>query len=161
MAALVDTVEQNGVKTRVMVTDVNMNGMENRAAIEVMQAELTRRGVSDLVEFRYLDGRMHTKSLLVDGQLLIVGSQNFHYSAYGDSGLAEYNLATNDSGAIQEYQQTFDYYWEQAKPIERSGRGGGDLKTFHGLDQHPGTGLEGGAHVQADGGLEQGKVVAL
>lgn len=31
---------------------------------------------------------------------------------------AEYNLATDDSGAIQEYQQIFDYYWEQAKPIE-------------------------------------------
>jgi phosphatidylserine/phosphatidylglycerophosphate/cardiolipin synthase-like enzyme len=118
MVALADTVEQKGVKTRVMVTDVNMNGMENRAAIEVLQAELARRGVSDLVEFRYLDGRMHAKSLLVDQQLLIIGSQNFHYSAYGDSGLAEYNLATNDPGALQEYQQTFDYYWEQAKPIE-------------------------------------------
>jgi cardiolipin synthase len=67
---------------------------------------------------RYFDGRMHTKALLVDRELLIVGSQNFHYSAFGDAGLAEYNLATEDPKAIAEFQRTYDYYWDQAIPVE-------------------------------------------
>jgi cardiolipin synthase len=61
---------------------------------------------------------MHTKAMLIDGDLLIVGSQNMHYSAYGDSGLAEYSLATEDPLAIAEFKRTFDYYWEQATPVE-------------------------------------------
>jgi phosphatidylserine/phosphatidylglycerophosphate/cardiolipin synthase-like enzyme len=118
MRALVDAVEQNHVPVRVLVTDVNMNGIENGVAIRVLQEELQRRGLEEYVEFRYFDGRMHTKALLIDGDLLIVGSQNMHYSAYGDSGLAEYSLATEDPLAIAEFKRTFDYYWEQATPVE-------------------------------------------
>jgi phosphatidylserine/phosphatidylglycerophosphate/cardiolipin synthase-like enzyme len=86
-------------------------------AIEVMRQELARRGISDLVEFRYLDGRMHTKGVLIDDKLLIVGSQNFHYSSFGESGLAEYNLATQSPEAVSQFKQTFDYYWQSAKPV--------------------------------------------
>ncbi len=118
MRALVDTVEQNRIPVRILVTDVNMNGIENAVAIRVLQDELARRGLEGYVEIRYFDGRMHTKALLVDQELLIVGSQNFHYSAYGDAGLAEYNLATEDPKAISEFQRTFDYYWESATPVE-------------------------------------------
>ena len=118
MRALVDTVEQNRIPVRILVTDVNMNGIENGVAIRVLKEELARRGLEGYVEVRYFDGRMHTKALLVDQELLIVGSQNFHYSAYGDSGLAEYNLATQDPKAISEFQRTFDYYWEGATPVE-------------------------------------------
>jgi phosphatidylserine/phosphatidylglycerophosphate/cardiolipin synthase-like enzyme len=118
MRALVDTVEQQHIPVRILVTDVNMNGIENAVAIRVLREELARRGLEDYVEIRYFDGRMHTKSLLIDQELLIVGSQNFHYSSFGDSGLAEYNLATEDPQAIAEYLRTYDYYWEQATPVD-------------------------------------------
>jgi phosphatidylserine/phosphatidylglycerophosphate/cardiolipin synthase-like enzyme len=118
MRALVDTIEQHHIPVRILVTDVNMNGIENKVAIRVLRDELARRGLEGYVEIRYFDGRMHTKSLLIDDELLIVGSQNFHYSAFGDAGLAEYNLATEDTLAITEYQRTYDYYWEQAIPVE-------------------------------------------
>lgn len=118
MRALVDAVEQNQVPVRVLVTDVNMNGIENAIAIGALREELASRGLEQYVEFRYFDGRMHTKSLLIDDELLIVGSQNFHYSAYGEAGLAEYSLATEDPLAIAEYKRMFDYYWDLATPVE-------------------------------------------
>jgi len=45
--------------------------------------------------------------VLVDDEFLVAGSQNFRYSAYGDSGLTEFNIAIDDSQAL------FEYYWEQ------------------------------------------------
>jgi cardiolipin synthase len=87
-------------------------------AIQVMQKELARRGISDQAEFRYYTGRMHTKAFLVDDQFLVVGSQNFHYSAWGDDrGLVEYNIATDSPDAIEDFQRAFEYYWERGKPV--------------------------------------------
>lgn len=118
MQALLDVMEQRQVHIRVLTTDVNMNGIENSVAIETFRRELARRGLEHLAEFRYYDGRMHTKAFLVDDAFLVVGSQNFHYSAWGeDRGLVEYNLATNAPEAIQQFQDSFAYYWAHSRPV--------------------------------------------
>jgi cardiolipin synthase len=54
---------------------------------------------------------------LIDDQFLVVGSQNFHYSAYGDNGLTEFNIGTDDPDAIAAFKRFFDYHWERAEPI--------------------------------------------
>jgi hypothetical protein len=119
MQALLDAIEKNGVKIRVLVTDVNMNGIENSVAIKVFMEELAKRGLDDQAEFRYYTGRMHTKAFLADEKLLVVGSQNFHYSAWGDGkGLAEYNVVTDNPEAIVEFKNLFEYRWEQSVPVE-------------------------------------------
>jgi cardiolipin synthase len=106
------------VRIRVLTTDVNMNGIENSVAIETFRKELARRGLSDLAEFRYYTGRMHAKAFLVDDQFLVVGSQNFHYSAWGDDrGLVEYNLATNSPAGASDFRRAFEYYWQRGKPV--------------------------------------------
>jgi len=46
--------------------------------------------------------------------LLIIGSQNFHYSAWGEGGLTEYSLATDSPAAIEAYQDLFEYQWERS-----------------------------------------------
>jgi phosphatidylserine/phosphatidylglycerophosphate/cardiolipin synthase-like enzyme/MFS family permease len=118
MQALLDVMERNQVHIRVLTTDVNMNGIENSVAIETFRKELARRGLSDLAEFRYYAGRMHAKAFLVDDQFMVVGSQDFHYSAWGDDrGLVEYNLATDSPAAIRDFQGAFKYYWERGKPV--------------------------------------------
>ncbi len=33
------------------------------------------------LEIRFFNGRVHAKTALIDQELLVVGSQNFHYSS--------------------------------------------------------------------------------
>lgn len=118
MEAITTAVEEKDVKVRVMVEKSNMNGMENRVAFKEFQRELERRGLADNVELRFFKDRMHTKAVLIDDELLIVGSQNLHYSAWGERGLAEYSLASDDPRAIGMFKSMFDYFWEIAIPFE-------------------------------------------
>lgn len=70
-------------------------------------------------EARYSDFDVHTKSLLIDDSFLIVGSQNFDRSAWGDFNvdldLAEYNLAIdsslNSNNAANEFSSYFTDEW--------------------------------------------------
>jgi len=117
MKAIMTAVEQNHTKVRVLVEKVNSNGMENRISAKEFTRELEKRGLDQYVEIKFFEGRMHSKAFLVDDELLVVGSQNFHYSAW-DDGLAEYNLATDDPRAIETFKKMFDYYWESGIPWE-------------------------------------------
>jgi phosphatidylserine/phosphatidylglycerophosphate/cardiolipin synthase-like enzyme len=117
MKAIMTAVENNHTRVRVLVEKVNSNGMENRISAKEFTRELEKRGLDQFVEIKFFEGRMHSKAFLVDDELLVVGSQNFHYSAW-DDGLAEYNLATDDPRAIETFKKMFDYYWETGIPWE-------------------------------------------
>jgi phosphatidylserine/phosphatidylglycerophosphate/cardiolipin synthase-like enzyme len=118
MKAIMTSVEENQTKVRVLVEKINSNGMENRIAAKEFTRELVLRGLDQYVEIRFFEGRMHSKAFLVDEEVLFVGSQNFHYSAWGEAGLAEYNLATDDPRAVSTFKSMFDYYWETGIPWE-------------------------------------------
>jgi phosphatidylserine/phosphatidylglycerophosphate/cardiolipin synthase-like enzyme len=118
MKAIMTSVEENQTKVRVLVEKVNSNGMENRVSAKEFTRELEKRGLSQYVEIKFFEGRMHAKAFLVDDELLFIGSQNFHYSAWGEGGLAEYNVATDDPRAVETYKTMFDYYWETGIPWE-------------------------------------------
>ncbi len=120
MVALVDAAEQNGTHIRIIVENANSNGLENRVGIQILQDELERRGISDRVEVRFFNGRLHAKSALIDRQLLMIGSQNFHYSSFSPGGLLEFGAATTDPQAIETYQKMFDQHWQQAIPAEQA-----------------------------------------
>jgi hypothetical protein len=49
MGALVTAAEQNGTHVRIIVENANMNGLENRVGLKIMQDELARRGLNDIV----------------------------------------------------------------------------------------------------------------
>ena len=118
MEAVIEAVENNPVKVRAIVETANSNGLENRVAGNVLLAELESRGLGDRVELRFYNGKLHAKSTLIDGRMLIIGSMNMHYSSWGEKGLTEYALATNSPEAIEEYQALFDTKWEEATPFE-------------------------------------------
>jgi phosphatidylserine/phosphatidylglycerophosphate/cardiolipin synthase-like enzyme len=120
MQAIVEAVEKNNVQVRVIVENANSNGLENRVGIELLENELASRGLDDLVEVRFFNGRVHSKSALIDRQLLFVGSQNFHYSSFSSGGLLEFVAATDSEAAIQEYETMFEYYWAQAIPADEA-----------------------------------------
>jgi len=122
MNAILDALEENPVKVRVLFTDVNSNGLENFIATDVFRQELEKRGLSEWVEIRYWPERMHSKAILIDNQLLIIGSQNMHYSSFGERGLTEFSLATESPEAIEAFQLTFEFYWERSLPVEEGAK---------------------------------------
>lgn len=120
MHALLSSIEEQGAHVRVIMENTNSNGLENRVGGWTLLQELERRGLSDHLELRFYNGKVHAKSALIDEQLLIIGSQNMHYSSWSDVGLSEHSLATNDPQAIAEYQALFKAKWAEAIPFEEA-----------------------------------------
>jgi len=118
MHAILEAIETNQVKVRVIVENANSNGLENRVAGMVLMEELEKRGYPGQVEIRFFNGKLHSKATQIDDQLLIIGSQNMHYSAWGEGALTEYSLTTNDPAAIDEFNALFEYEWQQAVRFE-------------------------------------------
>jgi phosphatidylserine/phosphatidylglycerophosphate/cardiolipin synthase-like enzyme len=118
MHAIIDAIESNQVKVRVIVENANSNGLENRVAGMVLLEELESRGLDGYVEIRFFNGKLHSKASQIDNKLLIIGSQNMHYSAWGEGALTEHSLTTNDPAAIEEFNALFEFEWQQAVPFE-------------------------------------------
>lgn len=107
---------QNGAHVRVLMKPGPTEGIENIVALDALEKRLVQLGIADKVEVRYFEGSVHPKAALVDDQLLIIGSQNFHYSAFGrGGGLTEYSMAIEDEAAIADYKAAFEYQWEHAE----------------------------------------------
>jgi hypothetical protein len=78
----------------------------------------------DLIRFYAPNGMrndwpaLHTKSFMVDGEFLVIGSQNFDNSAFGNSmldlDLAEYSLGIEDSETVASVKNYFDTIWENS-----------------------------------------------
>lgn len=112
---IVTAVAENGVQVRILVKSEPVDGVETSVALQLLRDELSERGLNDQVEIRFFNGPMHMKSTLIDDEFLIVGSQNFHYSAFGETiGLTEYNMGTSDPQAVADYKQLFEYHWHRA-----------------------------------------------
>jgi len=118
MHAIILAIEENQAQVRVIVENANSNGLENRVAGKVLMEELDRRGLGGLVELRFFNGKLHAKATQIDDALLIIGSQNMHYSAWGQGALTEHSLTTNDPAAIQEFNALFETKWQDAVPFE-------------------------------------------
>jgi phosphatidylserine/phosphatidylglycerophosphate/cardiolipin synthase-like enzyme len=66
---------------------------------------------------------------LIDDAILIIGSQNFQYSAWGKGGgLGENMITTSDPGAIAEYKALFEAKWAEAIPVSEAEYGGSTSK---------------------------------
>ncbi len=117
MQAMMEAIETNQVKTRVLIKSGPIEAVESNIAVAAFRDALEERGLSHLVEFRYFNDSVHAKAVLIDNQFLLVGSQNFHYSAFGDSALTEFNIGTDDPDAIAAFQRFFEYHWERGDPI--------------------------------------------
>ena len=116
--AILDAAENNGTQVRVLIKGAPIDGMESGVHLTILKDALDERGISDQVEVRIFDGPMHPKATLVDDKFLIVGSQNYHYSAFGEgAGLAEFSLGVEDSDAVDDFKQLFEYHWDRAVPV--------------------------------------------
>ena len=118
MNAILDAAENHGAHVRILIKGAPIDGVESGVHLVVLQEELNKRGIGDQVEFRLFGGPMHLKTVLIDNELLIIGSQNYHYSAFGEgSGLAEYSLGVFDPQAVTDFRRVFEYQWERGEPV--------------------------------------------
>ncbi|WP_051935366.1 phospholipase D-like domain-containing protein [Deinococcus sp. YIM 77859] len=117
--AAVQAIRERGVTVRLLLDYDPLLQAETLALLRGLLAELTPLGLAEHVQARWYGtaGGLHTKAALIDGQMLTVGSQNLHHSAFGPLGLGEYTLATSDPEAIREYGEMFAFEWARAQPI--------------------------------------------
>jgi cardiolipin synthase len=106
---------ENGAAIRLILKPQPTDGIESSVAYDIFVEELEKRGLQDQVEIRFFEDPIHYKTTLIDDEFLVVGSQNFHYSAFGQGeGLTEYSLGTDDAQAIADFKRLFDYQWQRA-----------------------------------------------
>ncbi|WP_229780654.1 phospholipase D-like domain-containing protein [Deinococcus malanensis] len=117
--AIVGAVRERGVQVRLVVDYDPVLQLETLAFLAGAQAALKPLGLQHHVQARWsgTDGGLHSKAALIDGQMLTVGSQNLHFSSFGDRGLNEYTLATSDPAALAAAQRTFDFEWGRSRPL--------------------------------------------
>ena len=60
-------------------------------------------------------------TVLIDQEFLIVGSQILHYISFGEEGLLEFVVGSDDPEAIDLYLDMFDFFWERAIPVDEAG----------------------------------------
>ena len=122
LEALMDAAE-NGVELRIVLTPYPIQSVENVITMEIFNKEAAERGLLRNVEIRMLDDLLHSKSAMIDGEFVIVGSQNLHWSAYGEgNGLSEYSLGVGDPKAAEQYQRFFDFLWDRAPSRRETAR---------------------------------------
>ncbi|GGK89328.1 phospholipase D-like domain-containing protein [Deinococcus radiotolerans] len=102
---------ERGVHVRLLVVDYGFGRPANRTGVALLRRELRRRGLEDRFEARYTTFKMHSKVMTVDHMLVVVGSMNFHFSAWGSAGLAEAALATGNAAAVAEQDRSFQQAW--------------------------------------------------
>ncbi len=117
--SMLHAVEHNQARLRILIKPDPVEGIESLIALRVLGEEVAKFQHQDLIFVRFFEGEMHPKVSLIDDQFLIVGSQNFHYSAFGESaGLNEYSLGVDDPQATEDFKRVFDYYWEISTPLD-------------------------------------------
>ncbi|WP_102127388.1 phospholipase D-like domain-containing protein [Deinococcus planocerae] len=102
---------ERGVKVRALMVDYGIDRIPNRSGVALLRLEARRRGIEDRFEARSVTFGMHTKAYTVDDRMVLAGSMNFHFSAWGSLGLNEAMLATTDAGAVAEQRASFEDVW--------------------------------------------------
>lgn len=117
--AVVAAIRDHGVTVRLLMAYHPTRQAEPLGLLRAMRLELRKFGLEDHLQARWYgtEGGAHTKMVLVDGEMLVVGSHNLHFSSFGRTGLAEYSLATSDAAAIAEAQGLFEFEWARGTAI--------------------------------------------
>nr|WP_232472112.1 phospholipase D-like domain-containing protein [Deinococcus sp. DB0503] len=93
------------------MVNYGLDQIANRSGVALMRLAARRLGIEDRFEARAVTFNMHTKAMTVDGRMVLAGSQNLHFSAWGPLGLNEAMLATTDPQAVAEQRASFEDVW--------------------------------------------------
>lgn len=76
--------------------------------------------IFDNIKVRFSKNTLHAKAVSIDGKFIIVGSQNFDFSAFGDDpdnlmDLSEYSYGIDNETIAGEFDTKFDDLWADAR----------------------------------------------
>lgn len=117
---------QNDVQIRML-----LSGTEE--TISLLSIDNLRRKILSLpdganifsnIVVKFTKDPLHAKALSIDGQFVLVGSQNFDFSAFGDdpeniNDLAEYSFGVDNEAVADEFDIKFDDLWNNARESAR------------------------------------------
>ena len=126
MSYSITTIEalRNGVDVQLI-----LSGEKGEDVINVLSMEQLRQQIllepnsSDVyshLKVKFTNQLMHAKAISIDGQFLIVGSQNFDYSSFGNDhimDLTEFSFGLDDTVATGKFDTRFDTVWDTARDL--------------------------------------------
>ena len=95
--------KNRGVDVRVIADALNVSTQHSK------HKELRNAGI--LVKAENYAGKMHSKTMIIDDEYLVIGSMNFSNS--GENRNDENMIILHDSGAAKFYKQFFIYQWNR------------------------------------------------
>lgn len=108
---------RRGVKVRMVLDQDYPMKFEAAALVRSLQDAVKDTPGQQNLEIRWVRTPMHTKAIVIDRQMALVGSTNLHFSSFGAGGLNEYALATSDPGALARVEDVFEREWQAAQPF--------------------------------------------
>jgi phosphatidylserine/phosphatidylglycerophosphate/cardiolipin synthase-like enzyme len=108
---------------RIILSSDYPNGKINMFSVRNFYKRVGAGVESDMVRFYPGDltdrtEGVHTKSFMVDGEFLVIGSQNFDASAFGSSSLdldlVEYSVGIEDIDTVANVKAHFDLIWDNS-----------------------------------------------
>jgi len=115
---------QNGAQIQMLLSGDIINMDKNVNSLEKLRTQiLSLQNGTDIyskITVKFSKDILHAKALSIDNQFVIVGSQNFDYSSFGDDpnnimDLAEYSLGVDNQNVANEFDAKFDALWEVGK----------------------------------------------
>lgn len=103
IAAELIKAKQRGVNVRIIADALNASTQHSK------HKELRNAGI--LVKAENYAGKMHSKSMIIDDEYLIIGSMNFSNS--GENRNDENMIILKDAGAAKYYKEFFLYQWDK------------------------------------------------
>lgn len=117
--AILTAVQERGVRVRLVLDHDPVLQLETLALLGGLRARLAPQGLADHIQARWFgpaEGQ-HTKMIVVDGKMLVVGSPNLQFASFGPGGMSEYALATSDPDATARARTLFGFEWNRAVPV--------------------------------------------
>ena len=126
-ALLKEANENTEIRILVSKTEPNLSSYNIPSLLNFIDLYYSAGGQQAIVDLvRFYDPNestssppgLHTKSFMVDGKFLVIGSQNFDHSAFGnndnDLDLTEYSLGIEDAGAVTSVEGYFENAWDNS-----------------------------------------------